>query len=257
MFQKIASKLKTLTWYLARPSYYKQLLHLIYIKISPDKDLSKRAEATNWCKQKSISTENALKKLGVLNTTNIEKTYTNYFEYAKIMEQKCPIEMGGPGDLNFLYNICEFIQAKYVIETGVAYGWSSLSILLSLKKRNGQLVSSDMPYAKLDNDKYVGTVVHEDLKKNWELIRLPDVSALPLAIQKLDYIDLCHYDSDKSYQGRKFAYPILWNKLRKGGYFISDDINDNLAFKEFAETLDIEPIVIHVYEKYVGVLIKK
>ena len=47
------------------------------------------------------------------------------------------------------------------------------------------------------------------------------------------YLDLCHYDSDKSYYGRRWAYPKLWEALKTGGIFISDDIQDNWAFKEF------------------------
>ena len=72
-----------------------------------------------------------------------------------------------------------------------------------------------MPYPGLNNEKYVGCVVHESLKKNWELMRLPDITGIPLALKKFGNIDLCHYDSDKSYQGRMKSYPILWNALNK------------------------------------------
>ena len=67
---------------------------------------------------------------------------------------------------------------------------------------------------------------------------------------------LCHYDSDKSYTGRIFAYPLLWNALQKNGIFISDDIQDNIAFIEFCEQVNKKPIVIEHLGKYVG-LIKK
>jgi hypothetical protein len=55
-----------------------------------------------------------------------------------------------------------------------------------------------------------------------------------------------------------WAYEWLWSKLRAGGIFISDDVNDNVAFKDFAETVGKEPIIVF-YEpedKYVGILIK-
>ena len=83
-------------------------------------------------------------------------------------------------------------------------------------------------------------------------------------IRTLKEIDLCHYDSDKTYKGRCWAYPILWKALRPGGYFISDDIEDNFAFREFVDKLGLEPIIVSspeyrnddYYVKYAGVIKK-
>ena len=47
-------------------------------------------------------------------------------------------------------------------------------------------------------------------------------------------IDLCHYDSDKSWWGRAYAF-LLWKALKPGGLFISDDIQDNMFFAEFVK----------------------
>ena len=74
--------------------------------------------------------------------------------------------------------------------------------------------------------------------------------------------DLCHYDSDKSYVGRMWAYGLLWEALEPGGFFVSDDIGDNDAFRVFAGSVAAEPIVVEPgsYDtgaKYVGVLRKK
>ncbi len=66
----------------------------------------------------------------------------------------------------------------------------------------------------MGNDDYVGCVIPENLKSKWELQRLPDVKGIPLALKKFDNtIDFCHYDSDKSYTGRMWASPLLWNAL--------------------------------------------
>ena len=56
----------------------------------------------------------------------------------------------------------------------------------------------------MDNEDNVGCVVHPLLRSNWTLIRKPDIIGLPFALKKLGKIDLCHYDSDKSYRGRKW-----------------------------------------------------
>lgn len=71
------------------------------------------------------------------------------------------------GALDLIYYLAEFTKAQNVFRTGVAYGWSSLAALLSLQHRNGTLYSSDMPYLGKDNDQFVGCVVSENLKTNW------------------------------------------------------------------------------------------
>ena len=172
--------------------------------------------------------------------------------------------MGGPGNIDLLYHLCEYLQVERVIETGVAYGWSSLSILLSLTKRkNTKLISTDMPYPGLNNSEYVGCVIPDPMKEHWELIPEADKIALPKALTKMKKIDLCHYDSDKYYEGRMWAYPILWKALRNGGILISDDIENNMAFIDFSKTLNKNPIVVQFPNKnkevgfqYIGVLIK-
>ncbi len=118
-------------------------------------------------------------------------------------------------------------------------------------------MSTDMPYAKMGNEKFVGIVVPEALRNYWKLFQESDLSALPKALKLVEYLDMIHYDSDKSYVGRMYAYPLLYHKLRKGGVFISDDIQDNVAFKDFCESLGIEPIVISFEGKYVGVFVKE
>ena len=93
-------------------------------------------------------------------------------------------------------------------------------------------------------------------KKNWELFRLPDLNGIPLVINKVTKVDICHYDSDKSYLGRKWAYPILWNSLKKNGIFISDDISDNNAFLEFVVQINKKPSIIKYKNQYLGLIVK-
>ena len=69
-------------------------------------------------------------------------------------------------------------------------------------------------------------------------------------------VDLCHYDSDKSYYGRVYGYPLLWDSLKEGGIFISDDIQDNLAFKELVERKKTKFAVTEYEGKYIGITLK-
>jgi predicted O-methyltransferase YrrM len=153
--------------------------------------------------------------------------------------------MGGAANLELLYQLAEHLRAERIVETGIAYGWSSLALLLSLAKRERSLlISTDMPYVWRDNDRYVGCVVPRRLRSNWKRIFRPDREALPLALRIAGPIDLGHYDSDKSVDGRAWAYPTLWKALRPGGIFVSDDVGDNLEFKRFSESIHQKPLIV-------------
>jgi predicted O-methyltransferase YrrM len=211
-----------------------------------------------WCAALAVDTDTALERLtGKAPPTPVHHLFSQYFDSAERAARECPVEMGGPGDLDLLYWCAEHLQASKVIETGVAYGWSSLAILLSLnKRRDSQLVSTDMPYAQRNNERYVGCVVPAELRSHWRLLKNADRQALPKAKRILNTIDMCHYDSDKSYDGRMWAYPLLWKMLRPGGVFLSDDIGDNNAFRDFSESIECDPIVVRKNDKYIGAMIK-
>jgi predicted O-methyltransferase YrrM len=166
--------------------------------------------------------------------------------------------MGGPSDLTLLFWCAELLAATRVLETGVAYGWSTLALLASLRLRSNAILHSvDMPYVKRNSDPYVGVVVPAELRNQWVLHRMADHEGIPRALRALGgEIDMCHYDSDKSYRGRRWAYPVLWKALRSGGTLISDDVGDNLAFIEFSEDIGETPLVIAKADRYVGVLRK-
>lgn len=254
------NKFKTFIWFLRQPKGLTLIANLVKRKTIYRKHEKTRKEAADWCKMKAVDTITGLNILFPDHDAKYvlpENLFPAEFEYARSKFKNTPYKMGGPGNMVMLYNICEYTRAKYVAETGVAYGWSSLSILLSLSRRDGSLlVSTDMPYAKMGNKQYVGIVVPEQLKKNWILIQESDISGLPKAFKKVPYLDVVHYDSDKSYVGRMISYPVLYNKLREGGIFISDDIQDNLYFKQYCDKLGVDPVIISCESKYVGVFIK-
>ena len=76
-----------------------------------------------------------------------------------------PFGWGAPGGLDLLHVAVECSDARCVVETGVAYGWSSLAILSALVGRGGaHLVSVDMAYPKMNNESFVGIVVPDRLR---------------------------------------------------------------------------------------------
>jgi hypothetical protein len=251
--------LKTAIWFISRPKYLPQIFQIFKRNRYLKKENTSH-EATKWAKANAIDKLTTIKEIygNDAQLIHFKSEFPTIYDYALNQQKNCPVNMGGEGAVDILYSITKYKQPKNIIETGVAYGWSSLAILLGIKDiENAYLISNDMPYIKMNNDDYVGCVVPGNLKSRWELQRLPDVVGIPKALKKFDYrIDLCHYDSDKSYTGRMFAYPLLWDALVPGGIFISDDIQDNIAFKEFSEKIHIRPIIIEHQGKYVGILQK-
>ena len=250
--------LKTLIWFLRKgPKFYATLIALIIMKFRPFKDSTEDQEiAKNWCEENLVSYEECMIKLGF---RLIKKEFFPQ-DYLREIERKIETSasnFGGQGHVFLLYAVCENLKAVKALETGVAYGWSSAAILQSLSKRSGKLISVDMPMVKQTDYHLIGVAVDENLKNNWELLREPDKHGLNKAIKKHNYsFDLAHYDSDKSYYGRKWSQPLIWKYLRKGGVFISDDIEDNLAFKEFVASKNLDFFVLKFGGKYVGVIRK-
>lgn len=254
---ELARVLKTFIGYLKRPNLYPELgRKILKNTINRNNAFKGKEKTSSWAQSKAISQKKAVDQLFGINIDSFRTEYQQVLDIAAQREKECPIQMGGAGALELIYYACEFSQAKNVIETGVAYGWSSLASLLSLKKRHGNLYSSDMPYLGKNGDQYVGYVVPEDLKQSWKLFRFADKESLPQIFEEQETFDVVHYDSDKSYDGRKWAYNELYKHLRNGGIFISDDIGDNSAYQDFCEKNAIESLVVEFEGKYVGVFVK-
>lgn len=248
---------KTLIAYLKRPDLYPELgRKIIKNTVNRNNALKGKEKTENWAASKAISQEEAVKFLFSLDASTFQAKYSTILAEALAKEKNCPIKMGGAGALALIYSAAEFTQAQNMLETGVAYGWSSLAALLSLEKRQGMLYSSDMPYLGQDGDQYVGFVIPENLRTYWKLLRFADRESLPKIFSKQTIFDVVHYDSDKSYDGRIWAYDALYKHLRKGGVFISDDIGDNSAYQDFCEKNNIQTTVVGFEEKFVGVFVK-
>lgn len=246
-------KLLTLVWFARRPYFYPHMAALIVRKLSGAGRLDRcAAEAFAWAEGLSVPRPAALAAVGLAHgaATLPAKLLTD----GECRARQSGVDMGGPGDLDLLYSAILASRARRVVETGVAYGWSSLAALAALRQTGGRLVSVDMPYPKAGNESFVGIVVPPDWREGWTLIRKPDRNGLRQALADFGgEIDLCHFDSDKSYRGRLFAYPLLWNALRRGGIFISDDISDNFAFRDFFERLGVDYAIVRSQDQHVGI----
>lgn len=267
--QQIASKFRNALWYLRRPRLYPEFFEVARFQLMRPLHARAEREAQRWCEARAVDTHTALAALaGQPDPAPVRRLFERVFAEADRVGRAAEAELNrvppfvpaGAANLDLLYWLAERVGARNVIETGVAYGWSSLAFLLSLSRRApALLISTDLPFPGKD-DAYVGCVVPAELRINWRLIRRPDREALPLALRELPAIDMCHYDSDKSYRGRMWAYPRLWRALRPGGCFVSDDIGDNFAFRDFFASVRAEYTVVRTVgkkkTKYVGVAVK-
>jgi predicted O-methyltransferase YrrM len=170
--------------------------------------------------------------------------------------------MGGGGEFELIFNLVLASKAQKIVETGVAYGWSSFGILAALNsKQSGHLWSTNLPYPGMNCEEWVGCVVPPEWKSFWTLLSGKDDEVLPSVLEKAGSLDCVFYDSAKSYAARRRSYPSLWSALRVGGIFFSDDICDNMGFFHFAKCVGEKSIVVRHEQstgktKYAGVLIK-
>ena len=253
--------LKTGWWFLQRPSFWPHAFTLALRKVVPARDTpEERAHASQWAEERAVGVESALKAVGLdVPPAGMPRLAEELRAEAAQLADSARVRMGGPGDIDLLHAAAVLSGAKRIVETGVAYGWSSLALLAALDRaQDGCLASVDMPYPKMNNEEWVGVAVPRRLRGRWVLVRQPDRFGLRKAIaQQGGRIDLCHYDSDKSYGGREYGYALLWRALRSGGIFISDDIQDNLAFRDFVEARGVAFAVTKYEGKFVGIARKE
>jgi predicted O-methyltransferase YrrM len=250
-------KARTLAWFAARPAFWAHAASLGARRLSPSRDTpAHRAEATGWAEARAVPVAEALAAVGLPagGDTPLPRLPPALLAEAEARVASCDVRMGGSGDLDLLFAAVRLSGARRALETGVAYGWSSLAILAALDGvEGGALASVDMPYPKLGNEAFVGIAVPERLRGRWTLVREPDRHGLDKALQALGgTIDLAHYDSDKSWQGRRWAFPRIWRALAPGGILICDDIQDNMAFAEFVREGGVPAAVTAAHGKFVG-----
>lgn len=232
-----------------QPEYRPELTRFVLRRLTGQRgDRAKVEESRIECARIAISAIEALQALG-LDASFIGRFAQEQPERlaaaSAAVEQAGVGRMGGGADVDLLYGLCVATGARRVLETGVAFGWSTLAILSAIEGRPAaHLISIDMPYLGASSDHLVGLAVPEDLRDGWTLRRGADRDELENAIADIEPLDIAHYDSDKSASGRLWAYALMWRGLRPGGLLMSDDIGDNFSFLRFAETKGVTPLVI-------------
>jgi len=91
------------------------------------------------------------------------------------------------------------------------------------------------------------------LRKKWSIIFGDSKVVLPELLAKLGSIDVFLHDSLHTYEHMMFEYKTAWKYLRQPKIIISDDINANNAFYDFAKSTASKYIIIG---KRLGILFK-
>ena len=225
----------------------KLLRRLFYAKYKSDlKWLITTSEDPNLYMQKN---DNKLYD----ETNSISKLLSN--KYQKKIET-LDVKLGGAANCDLLYFLIRKLEPEIIFETGVAAGFSSATILTAIKKnKKGTLFSSDFPYFRIENpENYIGILVDSELQNNWKLEIEGDVVNIKKFLKQVEKIDLFHYDSDKSYNGKKLVFNLVKSKMKKGSVFIFDDIQDDRFFKDIVEEFNYDFKVFKFNNKYIGLI---
>ncbi len=219
-----------------------------------------RQLAERWCAGRAISLSE-LEHCDVFpfsfKAIDVTERFKNEFDSATERLRACPVRLGGAANVTLLYSLVTGMDARRVLESGVAYGWSSLSFLLGLKDtEEGRLCSVDSPYLLLMNDDWVGVAVPPSLRSKWHLLRTSDRIGLTWIRLTEEPFDIAHYDSDKSPKGRTFGYRTMWQCLHPGGVLVSDDVGDDLSFKRFCAKVGKAPLIVKWNGKYQGFVLR-
>ena len=214
-----------------------------------------------WLENNQISVEEWGKSINSdlwEEANEYEKRLIDYFHVS--VKPRLPREMRtGNARINLLYFLTRLIEPSVVVETGVALGFSSQTVLDALKiNGQGVLYSSDFPYFKLpDCERLIGAIVKEEVKQNWNLMVDGDDTNLPRICNAVPVIDLFHYDSDKSIQGRNSGYEMVKEKLSAQAVIIFDDIQDNPHFYDFVvENAYDNWCVLEQNHRFIGIVFR-
>ncbi len=149
----------------------------------------------------------------------------------------------------FLYIICRIIKPKNVVETGVAYGLSSLYILKSLQDNNfGTLHSIDSIFRPWQTVEMIGRIIPDELRDKWNLLVGSSVEKLEEILNNLDQTDIFIHDSLHTYENMMFEFQNAFEKIKHNGIIISDDVLGNDAFYDFVTEKKVKNFIIKVDE---------
>ena len=146
--------------------------------------------------------------------------------------------------LNLVGGVVTLMRPDVVVETGVALGFSTATILTAMQRNgSGHLYSVDLPSVQYGHDRETGSAVPAEIRDRWTLRLGPSQKLLPRLLREVAPIDLFIHDANHAYSAQLREYRSAWPYLRPGGVLVSDDVG-NPAFLEFAAEVGTRPYLV-------------
>ena len=176
---------------------------------SEERSARGRAAAIKWCANRALDREELSQVLRFeFALEDIEELFPDRLSAANAAFQDCPVNFGGAGPMDLLYSVASPIDARRVLETGVAFGSSSLALLLATREsgeEHASFWSMDFLHFSVCDRRRIGAAVPRSLRPRWHLITAADRQGLSGALGHCSPLDLAHYDSDETLGGRFFG----------------------------------------------------
>jgi hypothetical protein len=155
---------------------------------------------------------------------------------------------GEPGMARAVWCLVRHLTPTYIVETGVARGFTTRIILEALERNgNGHLYSIDLPPPlRRDLHGQIGAAVEVHLRKRWSYLKGTSRRHLPRLLAEIGKIDFFIHDSSHTEYNTYFELDRAWAALKPGGVVVADDIDYSSAFHRFmAERTELPFLVCH------------
>lgn len=238
-----------------RAGYGGEMLRKLWVRWS-ERSSNARDQSIEWCRQHQVDPVGWASSIDPQLWSEAEAFSREQQALALRKSEELGARVGGAGFYELLYFLARLTRPHTIVETGVAFGFSSRAFLQALAddpSGSGKLYSSDFPYFRLaDPERIIGCLVEPELRKRWVLLIGSDRKNLKRIARDVTTIDLLHYDSDKSYSGREFALRTLKARLAEKALILFDDIQDNSHFRDFVERERRAHLVFEFEGKWIG-----
>jgi hypothetical protein len=141
---------------------------------------------------------------------------------------------GDPGLSRAIWCLVRHLRPAKVVETGVARGITSQSILEAFERNGGgHLWSIDLLPLNPALQVQAAMAVEDRHRHRWTYVRGSSRRRLPGLLSRLGQIDLFIHDSLHTQRNTRFELDAAWKAVRPGGALVVDDIDLNGAFGSF------------------------
>ena len=163
---------------------------------------------------------------------NFKNEFMEHFNNLNSKNQK--LTRHGVQYIEFLYFLCKTLKPKNILETGVWLGSSTQIFFKTAELHHYETNVKSIDLPRLDLDKsyiyLIGLLVENKFKNNWELFIGKDRKYFKKILLKSNY-DFYHFDSDKSYRGKKFLLKEL-TENKDSFIALFDDLSDNFFWQK-------------------------